>query len=71
VINISTDIQELGISEEDILHMLRAIGTRPLDTYTLTNVEAARELLEKAAAAELKRNRKVQRWESILQKFED
>ena len=71
MITLGNEVRELGISEDDVLCMLRAIGSRPIDGYTLLDVEQARDLLHRAREAELERSRRVAKWESILELFND
>ena len=70
MVTLSNEVRELGISEEDVLCMLRAVGSRPIDGYTLMDKEAALDLLHRAREAEVERNRRVAKWESILAEYE-
>lgn len=67
---LGNDVHALGISERDVLCMLKAVGYIPLvGMYTLWTVEEARLLVQRATAAEKEKKRVVARWEAILAMF--
>lgn len=68
---LGNDVHALGISERDVLCMLKAVGYVPLvEVYTLWTVEEARLLIQRATAAEKERKRVVAKWETIMAKFD-
>ena len=65
---INKDIAALGVDNDDINHMLKALNIEFNGTYAPTYLDVIK-LVQRAREAELKKNRRVQKWESVMAKL--